>query len=283
MPNLRISNFDPEYTSEKVSLTELGQASQSPESEDPFSDFDFQREVTEVRESLPSLRISCSSANLSSISTSETKSSQHGLSHNTSELIQPHSLDEDEEQGATKEIDLTMLKVFLPEKSPRIHLQEFAYSDNESHNESGNSTPMSRKSSLLTSELSQTRKRPVLAMDPIPLDAIPARFEIPERPPSIITDKKRLTLLPKAIPSPGLHIRGPEPHSVKLKPKPLLATYSQRELEEQKYEVSTKFWQDNFEEQSFVNQIPDFATVNPPETASAELPRQRRSVERRKD
>jgi hypothetical protein len=106
------------------------------------------------------------------------------------------------------------------------------------------------------------RKLPFLPIDPIPKDATPARFE-PVPVPKPPLDRKRISLQPKSIPTSDIRIRGPESGSVKVKPKPLMATYSQKDLEEQKFEVSNKFWQDNFEEQSIVNEIPDFRAEVP--------------------
>ena len=279
MPNLRISNFDPEYTTAEINFDHLGRNTLPAGTTDPFTDFNFERKATSLlemeEEAASGLFHSKSTADFSSVSTSSPL-----LSHNASEMIHAQTLQEDlEDPNATKEIDLTMLKVFLPEQSPRVHLQDFAYSDSESRNESCQSeVRIARKAStgalLRLSELPPPRKRPVFALDPVPKEAVPARYEAAggaQRP--VAGEKKRLTLLPKALPSAELKIRGPDPENVKLKPKPLLATYSQRELEEQKYEVTSKFWKGNLEEESMVSSIPDFS----PETVNWRKGKQRKA------
>lgn len=276
MPNLRISNFDPEYTTSEINFDHLGRNSLPAGTPDPFTDFNFQRKAAFLQEmeeeAASSLLHSKSTADFSSVSTSSPL-----LSHNASEMIHAQTISEDlEDQGATKEIDLTMLKVFLPEQSPRLHLQDFAYSDSESQS-CQSQVRIARKAStgalLRLSELPAPRKRPSFTLDLVPKEAVPARFDTgaPQRPAR--GEKKRLTLLPKALPSSDLKIRGPDPENVKLKPKPLLATYSQRELEEQKYEVTTKFWKGNLEEESMVSSIPDFC----PETGNWRKGKQRKA------
>jgi serine/threonine protein kinase len=264
MPNLRISNFDPEYTSSEINFDQLGRDSLPQGTSDPFSSFNFTRSGTfsliMEEEAASGLLHSKSTADVSSAS-----ASSQLLSHNASAMmLHAQSLQEESvDPGATQEIDLTMLKVFLPEQSPRKHLQDSAYSDSESRNDSCRSDMrIARKSStgalLRLSEQPLQRKRPVLVLDPVPKDAVPARYETAGGQRPVISEKKRLTLLPKSLPSSDLKIRGPDPENVKLKPKPLMATYSQRELEEQKYEVSTKFWKGNLEEESRVSSITDF-------------------------
>lgn len=264
IPNLRLSNFDPEYTTTEVDFSHLGRDPLPAGSTDPFEDFDYQREA-DTSESMgefkPIMAQCRSQTDISNVSTTDTKS-QMVLSTNVSRG-NIHAVSESEELG--REVDLTTLKVFLPQTSPKLRTADLTYSsDCEPRNRSAANTPVGRKSllgGLMNLSEKKGRKLPFLPIDPIPKDAIPARFEsqVTPKPP---IDRKRISLQPKSLPSSDIRIRGPESSSVKVKPKPLVATYSQKELEEQKSEVS-KFWQDNFEEQSIVNEIPDFRAEAP--------------------
>ena len=268
IPNLHLSNFDPEYTTSDIDFSYLNREPPPVMSPDPFEDFDYQRDL-EVSESMGEFKpvmLQCRSQtdiSISNVSTSDTKS-QMVMSSNVSRVNVHSSMSEDEEGMITREVDLTTLKVFLPQTSPKFHPGELTYSsDTETKNKSMTSTPVSRKSmALLHLSERKNRKLPFLPLDPVPKDAVPARYETQTalKPP---VDKKRISLQPKVLPNSEIRIRGPEAGSVKVKPKPLVATYSQRELEEQKHETSSKFWQDNFEEQSIVNEIPDFKTEVP--------------------
>lgn len=266
IPNLRLSNFDPEYTSTEVGFSQLGKDALPSSTTDPFEDFDYQRNADtsepmgEFRQTMAQCR---SQTDISNVSTSDTKS-QMVLSTNVSRA-NIYATSEDEEHG-TREVDLTTLKVFLPEASPKLRTTDLNYSsDCEGRNRSTGNTPVGRKSlfsGLMYLSEKKGRKLPFLPIDPIPKDATPARFE-PVPVPKPPLDRKRISLQPKSIPTSDIRIRGPESGSVKVKPKPLMATYSQKDLEEQKFEVSNKFWQDNFEEQSIVNEIPDFRAEVP--------------------
>ena len=111
---------------------------------------------------------------------------------------------------------------------------------------------MQSGSILQLSESRKARKLPFLPIDPIPKDAVPAQFDssLLQKPSADKAEKKRGTLQPKTLPQSDFRIRGPDPTSVKVKQKPLLGTLTQKEVEEQKLEVSSKFWQNQSEEKA---------------------------------
>jgi hypothetical protein len=134
--------------------------------------------------------------------------------------------EEDEFNTSPRDIDVTMLKVFLPEHAP--YQRAGAQSDSESWE--------------------GRRPRPVLPLDFIPKGATPARYE------KEIDQRKHDFQQMKSKTVQGIHLHGPEPSHVKIK-KVLPSPLSFGNMEE---EVSAKFWEDSSGEESIVNEIPDF-------------------------
>lgn len=233
IPNLRLSNFDPEYTSERVEFT--GPSTATPlRGSDPFAGFEYSKDSESVVDSGGVIRFatghSKSVSDISNVSTSDTKS-QGVASRNISQLQAMTVIVEEEEPNSSpKDIDLSLSRVRIPDST--IH-NAGIFSDSEAR--------------------PRRRPKPELPIDPIPKDAKPARFEGP--------GPQRRKPVVKARASQEIHLRGPEPRMEQL--APLSSTMSYQDSDER----VANYWGDSSDEESIVRQIPDFHPDRNPSVA----------------
>ena len=225
IPNLRLSNFDPEYTSAPVDF--LGPSQATPlRGSDPFVGFDYSKEGESADPSGMYQFVtghSKSVSDISNVSTSDTKS-QGVVSRNISQIQAMTVIVEEEEPNISpKDIDRTLSRVFVPEASA----SSGPFSDSESR-------PARR------------RLKPELPIDPIPKNAKPARFEDP------MLQRKRHFQQTKTRTSQEFHLKGPEPRMEQI--APLSTTMSYQDIDER----VANYWGDSSDEESIVREIPDF-------------------------
>lgn len=227
IPNLRLSNFDPEYTSAPI---DFSSSSSAPlRSHDPFSGFEFSQSYDLSDPTVPFHIPSSHSKSVSDISTN-TSESRSQASHNVSQMMQTMNVivEEDEPNISPKDIDSAMIRVKVPE----MVMKSSMFSDSE--------------------ETKTRRKRLEMSLDPIPKNAIPARYENSETSiHSSINAQRRTKLHSKPHISPDFfQVRGPEPKLDQVLEAPISYAEEAR--------GTVKYWEESSDEESIVDVIPDF-------------------------
>jgi len=224
IPNLRLSNFDPEYTSSPISFSSSSSAPHR--SSDPFSGFEFSQSCDLSDPSVPFHYTTSHSKSVSDISTN-TSESRSQASHNVSQMMQTMSIivEEEEPNVSPKDIDAAVIKV----KVPAMVMKSSVFSDSEA--------------------VQTRRKRLEMSLDLIPKNAIPARYEDSELPfPTKKSTQRRSKLHSKPHISPDFfQVKGPQVEQVFEAP----VSYAEEARE------AVKYWESS-DEESIVDVIPDF-------------------------
>lgn len=242
IPNLRLSNFDPEYTSAPVAFSR-GSASISSRSGDPFQGFEFSQ-TSELMEFSSPIRYPTShSKSVSDLSDSTTTSESRTIaSHNVSQMLQTMSVivEEEEPNVSPKDIDFANIKVQVPEMVAKSSV----FSDSEM--------------------MGKRRNRPEMPLDPIPKDAIPARFERINTTEVKSVKHPSLRKLGKSAiySSESFRSHGPEISLEKIEP-----VFEDAMAYPEDEDLAVKFWEESSEEESIVDVIPDFHTGPNPTVA----------------